>query len=57
MWKAACGLRMRFGVEPQALVADIRECARVCREEQADPALEFIEYVQPVTDAADEGRA
>lgn len=49
--EGAVGLRMRFGVEPAALVADIRECARVCQEEEPDPALEFIEYVQPVTDA------
>jgi uncharacterized protein (TIGR04141 family) len=48
--EGSVGLRMRFGVKPGALVADIRECARVCREEEADPALEFIEYVQPVTD-------
>lgn len=38
-------------LEPDAVVADIRECARVCRQEEPDPALEFIEYVQPVTDA------
>lgn len=49
------GLRMRFGVEPDALAADIRECARVCREEQPDEALEFIEYIQPVSDAATKG--
>ncbi|MGH3281215.1 MAG: TIGR04141 family sporadically distributed protein, partial [Trebonia sp.] len=49
--EGSVGLRMRFGVEPGALVADIRECARVCRDEQPDPALEFIEHVQPVTDA------
>jgi uncharacterized protein (TIGR04141 family) len=49
--EGSVGLRMRFGVEPEALVADIRECARVCREEEPDPALEFIEYVQPVTEA------
>jgi uncharacterized protein (TIGR04141 family) len=48
--EGSVGLRMRFGVKPDALVADIRECARVCREEEPDPALEFIEYVQPVTD-------
>jgi uncharacterized protein (TIGR04141 family) len=48
--EGAVGLRMRFGVKPEALVADIHECARVCREEEPDPALEFIEYVQPVTD-------
>jgi uncharacterized protein (TIGR04141 family) len=49
--EGSVGLRMRFGVEPDALVADIRECARVCRDEEPDPALEFIEYVQPVADA------
>jgi uncharacterized protein (TIGR04141 family) len=49
--EGSVGLRMRFGVEPGALVADIRECARVCREEQPDPALEFIEHLQPVADA------
>ncbi|HET9971601.1 MAG TPA: DUF6119 family protein [Streptosporangiaceae bacterium] len=48
--EGSVGLRMPFGVKPDALVADIRECARVCREEEPDPALEFIEYVQPVTD-------
>ena len=31
------GLRMRFGVEPDALVADIREVERVCREEEPRP--------------------
>ena len=46
------GLKMRFGVELDALVSDIRECARVCREERPDPTLEFIEYIQPVGDAA-----
>jgi uncharacterized protein (TIGR04141 family) len=48
--EGSVGLRMRLGVEPEALVADIRECARVCRDEEPDPALEFIEYVQPVTE-------
>lgn len=50
--EGSVGLRMRFGVEPDALVADIRECARVCQEEQPDPALEFIDYIQPVANAA-----
>jgi uncharacterized protein (TIGR04141 family) len=45
------GLKMRFGVEPDALVSDIRECARVCREEQPEAALEFIEHIMPVSDA------
>jgi uncharacterized protein (TIGR04141 family) len=50
--EGAGGLKMRFGVEPGALVSDIRECARVCREERPDSTLEFIEYIQPVADAA-----
>lgn len=44
-----------IGVEPDALISDIRECARVCREERPDPTLEFIEYIQPVGDAALKG--
>src|SRR5262249_54555985 len=48
--EGSVGLRMRFGVQPMDLVADIRECERVCREERPDPALEFIEYVLPVAD-------
>jgi uncharacterized protein (TIGR04141 family) len=50
--EGAGGLKMRFGIEPDALVSDIRECARVCREEQPDAALEFIEHIMPVGDAA-----
>jgi uncharacterized protein (TIGR04141 family) len=49
--QGSVGLRMRFGVAPEALIADIREVARVCREEQPHPALAFIDYVQPVADA------
>jgi uncharacterized protein (TIGR04141 family) len=49
--EGSVGLRMRFGVRPMDLIADIRECARVCRAEQPDPVLEFIEYVLPVADA------
>ena len=49
--EGSAGLRMRFGVEPSALVADIRECERVCAEEEPDQALSFVEYVQPVSDA------
>jgi uncharacterized protein (TIGR04141 family) len=44
------GLKMRFGVEGEDLVADIRECARICREEEPDPALAFIDWIQPVAD-------
>ena len=50
-WKArpACGCGSASS--PHALVADIREIERVCREEEPDQALAFIEYIQPVADA------
>jgi uncharacterized protein (TIGR04141 family) len=44
----AAGLQMRFGVAGDALVADIREVERVCREEKPDDAFAFIDYIQPV---------
>jgi uncharacterized protein (TIGR04141 family) len=49
--EGSVGIKMRFGVEGEALIADIRECARVCREEDPDPALAFIDWIQPVADA------
>jgi uncharacterized protein (TIGR04141 family) len=49
--EGSAGLRMRFGVEPAALIADIRECERVCAEEEPDQALSFVEYVQSVSDS------
>jgi uncharacterized protein (TIGR04141 family) len=48
--EGSVGLRMRFGVSPEDLVADIREIARVCAEENPHPALEFVEHIQPVAD-------
>ena len=48
--EGSVGLRMRFGVRPEDLVADIREIARVCTEENPHPALEFVEHIQPVAD-------
>lgn len=48
--EGSVGLRMRFGVKPEDLVADIREIARVCAEETPHPALEFVEHIQPVAD-------
>ena len=48
--EGSVGLKMRFGVEGPDLVTDIRECARVCREEEPDPALAFIDWIQPVAD-------
>ena len=48
--EGSVGLRMHFGVKPEDLVADIREIARVCAEENPHPALEFVEHIQPVAD-------
>lgn len=44
------GLRMRLGVDPADFIRDIRECARVLREEEPHPALGFIANIQPVAD-------
>jgi uncharacterized protein (TIGR04141 family) len=48
--EGSTGLRTRYAVDPDKLIADIREVERVCREEEPDPALEFVEHVQPVAD-------
>jgi uncharacterized protein (TIGR04141 family) len=50
--QGSVGLRMPFGVAPDEVVSDIREVERVCREEEPHPALAFIDYIQPVADAA-----
>lgn len=50
--EGSVGLKMPFGIKPEAVVADIRECERVCREEKPDKRLAFIEWIQPVADAA-----
>jgi uncharacterized protein (TIGR04141 family) len=48
--EGSVGLRMRFGVEAEDFVADIREVARVCADEQPHPALAFVEHIQPVSE-------
>ena len=48
--EGSTGLRTRYAVDPDNLIADIREVERVCREEEPDPAFGFVEHVQPVTD-------
>jgi uncharacterized protein (TIGR04141 family) len=45
------GLRTRYAVYPQNLIADSRKVERVCREEEPDPAFAFVDHVQPVTDS------
>jgi uncharacterized protein (TIGR04141 family) len=45
-----CGLSLPLGIEPDDLLADIREIARVCRDTAPQPALEFVEHIVPVKD-------
>jgi len=44
----SAGLNLRLGVEPTALLSDIRAIAEVCRNRPPDPALESIENIVPV---------
>ena len=48
--EGSAGLRTRYAIDPDKLIADIREVERVCREENPDSAFEFVDHVQPVTD-------
>nr|WP_134000846.1 DUF6119 family protein [Streptomyces sp. 846.5] len=45
------GLRTRFGLAGAELVADVREIARVLRDEPITPGLEAVEYLLPLTDS------
>ncbi|MCZ0989531.1 TIGR04141 family sporadically distributed protein [Streptomyces diastatochromogenes] len=44
------GLRLRLGVEPADLIADVREISRICREVEPQQGLEFVEHLVPVRD-------
>jgi uncharacterized protein (TIGR04141 family) len=44
------GLRMRLGIEPEHLVADIRAITDVLRDEAPTPELEFVEHIVPIKD-------
>jgi uncharacterized protein (TIGR04141 family) len=46
------GLQMRLAVSPGALVADIREVERVCREREPHESFAFIDYIQPIATPA-----
>lgn len=46
------GLRARFGLEGAALIADIREIARVLRGSKPVPGLEIIDHLEPIADLA-----
>ncbi|WP_328440966.1 TIGR04141 family sporadically distributed protein [Streptomyces sp. NBC_00444] len=45
-----CGLRVALGIEPQDLISDIREIARVCGERTPHRELEFVDHIVPVKD-------
>ncbi|MET9254869.1 TIGR04141 family sporadically distributed protein [Streptomyces sp. NPDC003717] len=46
------GLRIALGVEPDALLSDLRTIARICREDIPHPELEFVDHIVPVGDPA-----
>jgi uncharacterized protein (TIGR04141 family) len=46
------GLRLRVGIDAADLISDIREIARVLREEEPRPELAFVEHIVPVRDLA-----
>ncbi|MFK0119518.1 TIGR04141 family sporadically distributed protein [Streptomyces sp. NPDC090994] len=44
------GLRIALGVEPEALLSDLRTIARICREDIPHQELEFVDHIVPVSD-------
>ncbi|MGW7382929.1 TIGR04141 family sporadically distributed protein [Streptomyces sp. NPDC054794] len=49
--QGGCGLRIALGVEPEALLSDLRTIARICREDIPNQELEFVDHIVPVGDA------
>ncbi|MDX3542471.1 TIGR04141 family sporadically distributed protein [Streptomyces europaeiscabiei] len=57
--QGGCGLRIALGVEPEALLSDLRTITRICREDIPNQELEFVDHIVPVSapttlDALDE---
>ncbi|MET9100697.1 TIGR04141 family sporadically distributed protein [Streptomyces antibioticus] len=57
--QGGCGLRIALGVEPEALLSDLRTITRICREDIPNQELEFVDHIVPVNapatlDALDE---
>ncbi|MEV7385919.1 TIGR04141 family sporadically distributed protein [Streptomyces sp. NPDC091215] len=46
------GLRIALGVEPDALLADLRAITRICREDIPHSELEFVDHIVPVSDTS-----
>lgn len=49
--QGGCGLRIALGVEPEALLSDLRTIARICREDIPHQELEFVDHIVPLEDA------
>ncbi|MDK0522842.1 TIGR04141 family sporadically distributed protein [Streptomyces sp. ML-6] len=50
--QGGCGLKIALGIEPEALLSDLRTIARICREDIPHQELEFVDHIVPVTDPA-----
>nr|WP_073732181.1 TIGR04141 family sporadically distributed protein [Streptomyces sp. CB02414] len=50
--RGGCGLRIALGVEPEALLSDLRTIARICREDTPHQELEFVDHIVPVSDTS-----
>jgi uncharacterized protein (TIGR04141 family) len=48
--QGGCGLRIALGIEPEALISDLRAIARICREDIPHQDLEFVDHIAPVED-------
>ncbi|WP_416978788.1 TIGR04141 family sporadically distributed protein [Streptomyces sp. T028] len=48
--QGGCGLRIALGIEPAALLSDVRTIARICREDIPHQELEFVDHIVPVSD-------
>ncbi|WP_086828628.1 TIGR04141 family sporadically distributed protein [Streptomyces sp. NRRL B-24572] len=51
--QGGCGLKIALGIEPEALVSDLRTIAKICREDIPHQELEFVDHIVPVSDPAD----
>ncbi|MBT2398311.1 TIGR04141 family sporadically distributed protein [Streptomyces sp. ISL-100] len=48
--QGGCGLRIALGIEPEALLSDLRTIARICREDIPHQELRFVDHIVPVSD-------
>ncbi|MEU1672755.1 TIGR04141 family sporadically distributed protein [Streptomyces roseifaciens] len=48
--QGGCGLRIALGVEPEALISDLRTITRICNEDIPHQELAFVDHIVPVSD-------